>query len=121
MSANKLSVRIVFGECTRHRERKVGAVHKSGPTWDLWPSHRGREKTLVARKAPVRQVGGDDAMATRIGAVVLPLGVVVLVVAEYFHLAREVLRVFPAVFMEYARSNMWTADHLAKYFGFSYC
>jgi hypothetical protein len=25
---------------------------------------------------------------------------------------------FPAVFMEYAQSNIWTAVHLAEYFGY---
>src|SRR5215212_4506088 len=79
---------------------------------------RGREKTLVARKAPVRQVGGDDAITTRIGAAALSLGIEVLVIAEIFHPSREDPMDNPAVFMEYAHSNIWTADHLAEYFGF---
>jgi hypothetical protein len=61
---------------------------------------------------------GADAITTRLGAVVLPLGVFVIAVAEYFHPAREDPMNFPAVFVEYARSRIWTADHLAEYFGF---
>ena len=65
-----------------------------------------------------RQVGGDVPITTRIGAAMLPLGVVVLVVAEHFHPAREDPMDFPAVFREYAQSNIWTAVHLGEYFGF---
>jgi len=71
-----------------------------------------------AQGASGRQVGGDDAITTRLGAVVLPLGILVLVVAEIFHPAREDPMDFPAVFMEYSQSDIWTADHLAEYFGF---
>jgi hypothetical protein len=42
----------------------------------------------------------------------------VLVVAEYFYPAKENPMDNPAVFMEYADSNIGTADHLAEYFGF---
>ena len=37
---------------------------------------------MDAREATARQVGGDDAITTRIGAAMLPLGVVVLMVTE---------------------------------------
>jgi hypothetical protein len=65
-----------------------------------------------------RQLGGNDAITTRIGAVALPLAVLVLVVAEYFHPAKQDSMDNPAVFVEYAHSGIWTADHLAEYFGF---
>src|SRR5215216_1273015 len=65
-----------------------------------------------------QQLGGDDAITTKIGAVTLPLAVIVLVVTEYFHPSREDPMDFPAVFMEYAHSDIWTAVHLGEYFGF---
>jgi hypothetical protein len=65
-----------------------------------------------------RQVGGDDAITTRIGAALLPLGVIVIAVSEYFHPAREDPMDNHAVFMEYAHTNIWTAVHLGEYFGF---
>ena len=71
-----------------------------------------------AREASGRQVGGDDAITTRIGAVVLPLGIILLLVAEFFHPQREHPMDNPAVFMEYAQSDIWTAVHLAQYLGF---
>jgi hypothetical protein len=73
---------------------------------------------MDAREGTVRQVGGDDAITTRIGAVALPLAIPVLVVAEILHPSREDPMDNHAVFMEYAHSNIWTADHLAEYFGF---
>ena len=73
---------------------------------------------MEAREASGRQVGGEAAITTRIGAVALPLGIIVLLVAEFFHPQREHPMDFPAVFMEYAHSNIWTAVHLAQYFGF---
>ena len=48
----------------------------------------------------------------------LPLGVVVLVVTESLHPGREDPMDFPAVFGEYAHSEIWTAVHLGEYFGF---
>ena len=78
-----------------------------------------RKKVMDAHdEATARQVGGDDAITTRIGAAALPLGVVVVAVSEYFHPSREDPMNNPAVFMEYAQSNVWTAVHLAEYFGF---
>jgi hypothetical protein len=73
---------------------------------------------MDAREATTRQVGGNEAITTRIGAVALPLGIILLLVAEFFHPAREHPMDFPAVFMEYAHSDIWTAVHLAQYFGF---
>jgi hypothetical protein len=73
---------------------------------------------INAREPTARQVGGDDAITTRIGAVALSLGIVVLVLAEIFRPFMEDPMDNPAVFMVYAHSNIWTADHLAEYFGF---
>jgi hypothetical protein len=42
----------------------------------------------------------------------------VLVVAEYFHPAREDPMDNRAVFAEYAHSHIWTTVHLGEYFGF---
>ena len=73
---------------------------------------------MDAREAATRQIGGDDAITTRMGAVALPIGVVVIAISEIFHPAREDPMDFPAVFEEYAQSNVWTTVHLGEYFGF---
>jgi hypothetical protein len=73
---------------------------------------------MDAREAATRQVGGDDAITTRMGAVALPIGVVLIAISEIFHPAREDPMDFPAVFQEYAQSNVWTTVHLGEYFGF---
>ncbi len=65
-----------------------------------------------------RQVGGADAITTRIGPVALPLGVVLIAVSEVFHPSRENPMDFPVVFREYASSRVWTTVHLGEYFGF---
>jgi hypothetical protein len=59
-----------------------------------------------------------DAITTRIGAVALPLGILVILVLEYFHPSREDPIDNRAVFMEYAHSDIWSTVHLAQYFGF---
>jgi hypothetical protein len=73
---------------------------------------------LDAREPTARQIGGGDAITTRVGAVALPLGVILIMVAEYFHPSREDPMDNPSVFREYAQSNSWTTIHLAEYFGF---
>ena len=73
---------------------------------------------MEAREVTGLQVGGDDAITTRIGALALALAIPVLVVAEYFHPAREDPMDNRAVFMEYAHSHIWTSVHLGEYFGF---
>jgi hypothetical protein len=74
---------------------------------------------MDAREATGRQqLGGDDAITTRLGALALPLGVIVIGIAEYFHPAKEDPMDNHAVFMEYAHSNIWTAVHFGEYFGF---
>ncbi len=73
---------------------------------------------MDARDAAGRQVGGDAAITTRVGAAALPLGVVLIAISEVFHPSREDPMDFPAVFREYANSDVWTAVHLGEYFGF---
>jgi hypothetical protein len=49
----------------------------------------------------------------------LPIGVVLSAILEvFFHPQREDPMDNPAVFMEYANSDSWTAVHLGQYFGF---
>jgi len=73
---------------------------------------------MEASEAASRQVGGDDAITTRLGAVALPIGIVLIAIAEIFHPAREDPMNFPAAFEEYAQSDVWTTVHLGEYFGF---
>src|ERR687897_3013042 len=73
---------------------------------------------MDAREAASRQIGGDDAITTKMGAVALPIGVVVIAISEIFHPARVDPMDFPAVFEEYAQSDVWTTVHLGEYFGF---
>jgi hypothetical protein len=73
---------------------------------------------MDTQEATGRQVGDSDAITTRIGAVALPLGIILIAVSEYFHPSRENPMDNPAIFMEYAHSNIWTAVHLGEYFGF---
>jgi hypothetical protein len=73
---------------------------------------------MDAREGAARQVGGDDASTTRMGAVALPVGVLLIAVSEIFHPSGEDPMDFPAVFREYARSDVWTTVHLGEYFGF---
>ncbi len=72
----------------------------------------------VHKATGTRQVGGDVAITTRLGAVALPLGILVIAVSEYFHPSREDPMDNPAVFTEYAQSESWTTVHLGEYFGF---
>ena len=72
------------------------------------------------REAAARQqeVGGDAASTTRMGAVALPIGVVLIAISEIFHPSREDPMDFPSVFREYAQSDVWTTVHFGEYFGF---
>lgn len=59
---------------------------------------------------------GTEAITTRIGAVALPLGVILFVVATaIFHPHREDPMDNPAVFMEYAQSDSWVVIHFAQW------
>ena len=49
----------------------------------------GKDEAMEAREGTDRQVGGDDAIATRLGAAALPLGIIVLLVSEFLHPQRE--------------------------------
>jgi hypothetical protein len=58
---------------------------------------------------------GVEANTTRIGAVALPLAVIVFVVATAIHPSREDVMDNQAVFMEYAQRQRWIAVHLAQW------
>src|SRR5215210_6023365 len=73
---------------------------------------------MNAREGSVRRAGDDNAITTRLRAAALPLGVVVLVATETLHPSKEDPMDFPAVFKEYADSDIWTAVHLGEYLGF---
>jgi hypothetical protein len=73
---------------------------------------------MDAGDAADRRIGGDDAITTKIGAVALPIGVLLIAISEIFHPSREDPMDFPAVFREYAQSDVWTTVHLGEYFGF---
>jgi hypothetical protein len=77
-----------------------------------------KEAVLDGREGAVRSAGGHDAVTTRLGALALPLGVIVLAVSEIFHPSREDPMDNVAVFREYANSDIWTTVHLGEYFGF---
>src|SRR5215213_2934430 len=83
----------------------------------IGPRIRGKERAMDARDA-AGQVGGDDASTTRMGAVALLIGVVLIAISEIFHPSREDPMDFPAVFREYAHSDVWTTVHLGEYIGF---
>ena len=53
-----------------------------------------------------QKTGGDDAITTRLGAVALPLAIIVILVSELFHPSREDPMDNPAVFREYAASEI---------------
>ena len=85
----------------------------------------GAAEAMTASKSTGRHVGEEErtiqrakAITTRLGAVALPLGAIMLMVAEFFHPSREDPMDFPAVFREYAHSDIWTTVHLGQYFGF---
>jgi hypothetical protein len=73
---------------------------------------------MDAREDTGRQLGGDDAITTRLGAVALPIGVVLIAISEIFHPSKQDPMDFPAVFREYASSHVWTTVHFGEYFGF---
>ncbi len=71
---------------------------------------RGEENVLDARMEA-------EAITTRIGAMALPLGVILfVVVTAIFHPHREAPMDNPAIFMEYAESDSWVAIHFAQWF-----
>jgi hypothetical protein len=58
---------------------------------------------------------GAEANTTRIGAVALPLAIILFVVSTAIHPSREDPMDNPAVFLEYAQSDSWIAVHLAQW------
>jgi hypothetical protein len=80
-------------------------------------THVGTDEAVTSRDDTGRRAGGDP-LTTRLGALALVFGIIVLVVAEILHPQKEDPMDFRVVFMEYARSDIWTTDHLAQYFGF---
>ena len=65
-----------------------------------------------------RGVGAGEGLTTRVEAAALPLGVLLIAISEIYHPSREDPMDLPAVFREYARSDVWTTVHLGEYFGF---
>src|SRR5215213_1151175 len=57
-------------------------------------------------------------LTARIGAVLFLLSLVVLVISTQLHPAHENPMDNPAVFREYAQSNLWIAVHLGQFAGF---
>src|SRR5215212_4845011 len=58
-----------------------------------------------------------EAITTRIGAIALPLGIILfVVVTAILHPNREAPMDNPAIFTEYAQSDSWVAVHLAQLF-----
>ncbi len=72
---------------------------------------------MAAGKAAGRK-GEGNVITTRLGAAALPLGVVLIAVSEIYHPSRENPMDNPAVFRDYANSDVWTTVHLGEYFGF---
>jgi hypothetical protein len=58
----------------------------------------------------------SERLTSRIGAVALPLGIILFFVSTSFHPSREDPMDNRAVFMEYAQSDSWIAVHLVQYF-----
>jgi hypothetical protein len=63
-------------------------------------------------------VGNADRLTSRIGAVALLLGAIVLVISTVLHPSHENPMDNPAVFAEYAQSDLWIAVHLGQFLGF---
>ena len=76
---------------------------------------------MDASEAAPQEVGGDASKHHQDGSRGPPIGVVLIAISEIFHPAREDPVDFPAVFEEYAHSNVWTTVHLGEYFGFLFC
>jgi hypothetical protein len=59
-----------------------------------------------------------DRLTARIGAVLFLLGLIVLVISTQLHPSHENPMDNPAVFREYAQSDLWIAVHLGQFAGF---
>ena len=99
--------------------RAVTRVEDQSRSPVLASAERGWDMDAAPR-ALARQDGGSaEATTTRIGAVALPLGVILIAVSEVFHPSREDPMDFPAVFEEYAQNDVWTTVHLGTDPGFA--
>jgi hypothetical protein len=86
---------------------------------DAWRESgtRGKENAMVAREGSGgRQVGRDDAITTRIGAVALPLAIIVYVISTAIHPSGEVMN-NPVIFRVYAQDDSWIAVHFGQWLG----
>ena len=71
---------------------------------------RGEENVMNARM-------GAEAITTRIGAIALPLGIILFIISTAIgHPSREDVMDNAAVFMEYAQDDSWIAVHFAQWF-----
>ncbi len=64
------------------------------------------------------RIGRVEALTARLGAIALPLGVILLVVSTIIHPSGEVMN-NPVIFMVYAQDDSWIAVHFAQWFGAS--
>jgi hypothetical protein len=59
---------------------------------------------------------GEEAITTRIGAVTLPLAIIVYVVSTFIHASGEVMN-NPVIFRVYAQDDSWIAVHFGQWLG----
>ena len=83
------------------------ASASSAPAWES-PTHLSDEMESTAA----------NRLTARIGAVLFLLALVVLVISTLLHPSHENPMDNPAVFREYAQSNIWIAVHLGQFVGF---
>ena len=69
---------------------------------------RGEEDVMYTRM-------GAEAITARIGAVALPLAIILFVVSTHAHPSGDVMD-NPTIFMEYARDDSWIAVHFVQWF-----
>ena len=79
----------------------------SAPAWESSTHVSGERESTAANR-----------LTSRIGAVLFLLGLVVLVISTQLHPAHENPMDNPAVFREYAQSDLWIAVHLGQFVGF---
>jgi hypothetical protein len=77
---------------------------------------REEESVMNAYEAPGgRRVRRTDTITVRLGAVALPLGIVLATAATAIHPHKEDAMDNPAVFTEYAHNGDWIAVHFAQW------
>ena len=92
-------------------DTSIGEAEEITVAHELTARQSGEENVMDARM-------GVEAITSRIGAIALPLGIILLVVATAFHPSREAAMDNPAVFMEYAQSDIWVTVHLIQWVAF---